>query len=292
MMQDVNTPATGIRSDLGEGPLWSDAEKALYWHDVTARILHRLDPASGEVRSHPLPAMPGSFAFRRSGGMLAAFRNRLALFDADGGTASDIRGHDIDFGSERCNDGACDPGGRFWVGTFDPSLERTGGSLYRIDPDLSVHRMDTGFAMSNGIAWSPDGQVMYFADSRPGRIYRYDFDPRSGTLGERAVLLDYADRQGRPDGCTVDSEGFLWVAEVTAGQVSRYAPDGRHDRSIRLPVSKPTSLAFGGRDLRRLYVTTMRYGLSGAEREAEPLAGRLLSVEVDVAGQLEHLFGG
>lgn len=291
-MQDVITPVTEIVCDLGEGPLWSGAEQALYWHDVTGRLLHRLDTSSGEVTTRPLPAMPGSFAFRRGGGMIAAFRNRLALVDVDGAIVSKIGGHDIDFGAERFNDGACDAAGRFWAGTFDPSLKRVGGSLYRIDPDLSVHRMDTGIAMSNGIAWSPDGTAMYYVDSRPGCVYRYDCDPGDGGIGERRVFLDYEGREGRPDGCAVDSEGYLWVAEVTAWRVSRYAPDGRLDRSIRLPVGKPTSLAFGSSDLKTLYVTSMRYGLSEAEQEAQPLAGRLLAVAVDVAGQPEHPFGG
>lgn len=290
-MNQTVTPASDIICELGEGPLWAAEEQALYWHDVTGRTLHRLDVTTKKARSCSLPAMPGSFALRRAGGMIAAFRNRLAVTDSHGENYAEIAGHGIDFGAERFNDGACDPGGRFWAGTFDPSLKGVGGSLYRIDPDMSVNRLDTGFAMSNGLAWSPDGTIMYFVDSRPGRVYRYDFDAESGRLGERTILIDYENRNGRPDGCAVDHEGFLWVAEVTAWRISRYAPDGTHDLSVRLPVSKPTSLAFGGRDLSTLFITTMRYGLTEAELEAQPLAGRLLSVGLGIPGQPENLFG-
>jgi L-arabinonolactonase len=285
-------PHGDVICDLGEGPLWCARTGRLYWHDVTGRRLHRSDAGGRHVESWDLPKMPGCFGLRRAGGLIAGFRNQLALFDPDGGEIREITGHGIDFGAERFNDGACDARGRFWVGSFDPSMKTASGCLYRVDPDLSVHRMDEGIAMANGLAWNPEGTVLYFADSRPGQIYRYAFDMDRGTIGPREVFLDYTDRPGRPDGCTVDQEGFLWVAEVTAGRISRYAPDGALAMTIDLPVSKPTSVAFGGAQHGTLFITTMRMGLSPEELALEPLAGRLLRVEPAVPGVAEPVFAG
>ncbi len=289
---EATTIGGDIVCDLGEGPVWDDAGQALWWHDVTGRVLHRLDHATGATRSWPLPKMPGSFGHRRGGGMIAAFRNRLSLFDPETGEDREIEGHGIDFAVERFNDGACDAMGRFWTGTFDPTMKTDRGTLYRIDPDLSVTRVDTGINMSNGIAWSPDGRTLYYSDSRPGQVYRYDFDMESGTIGRRSIFIDFAGREGAPDGCTVDAEGFLWVAEVEAGRIGRYDPAGRCERTIELPVSKPTSVAFGGPDLSTLFVTSMRYGLGEKELARQPAAGRLLAVDVGVKGLPEPLFGG
>ncbi len=285
-------PHGTIVCDLGEGPLWCPRSRRLYWHDVTGRCLHRSDMDGTACESFALGRIPGNFGLRVGGGLLAVWRNGISLFDPDSAVEQEISGHGIDFATERFNDGACDARGRYWTGSFDPSMATAGGGLYRIDPDRTVHRMDDGIAMANGLAWSPDGTLLYFADSRPGRVYRYRFDMERGSVGDREVFLDYGDRPGRPDGCTVDSEGCLWVAEVTAGRVSRYAPDGRLVRRIDLPVSKPTSVAFGGPALRTLFITTMRYGLDPAQSAAEPLAGRLLRLEVDVPGLEEARFAG
>jgi len=290
-LEELIEPYTEVVCDLGEGPLWSEAAGLIHWHDVTQRKLYRKSEG-GEVEQCDLPMMPGAFALRQRGGLIGAFRNQLAFFDMDSGDLTPIRGHDIDFATERFNDGAVDARGRFWAGTFDPSLKTATGSLYRIDPDLSVHRMDSGIAMSNGIAWSPEGKVMYYSDSRPGLVYRYNFDVETGSIGPREIFIDYVTREGRPDGCTVDSSGNLWVAEVTAGQVSCYSENGVRIRTIRLPVSKPTSVQFGGANYKSLFITSMRYGLSREQIVKEPLAGRLLKIDLDVAGLPETAFAG
>jgi sugar lactone lactonase YvrE len=143
--------------------------------------------------------------------------------------------------------------------------------------------------VSNGIAFSPDWRTMYHADSRPGRIYAYDYDVASGKPTRRRLLIDYAGLGRRPDGCTVDAEGFLWVAEIDGARLGRYAPDGRLEQTVMLPVSKPASVAFGGADLRTLFITTISYGLAPG---AEAWAGMLLSIRVDVAGLAEPGFSG
>lgn len=284
-------PFTSVACDLGEGPIWSAGEQALYWIDVTQRKLFRQKSAEDTPTVWTLEKMPGCFAFRASG-MIGAFRNQIAFLDLESGRTTPIEGHSIDFGKERFNDGACDARGRLWAGTFDPSMKTDRGGLYRIDPDRTVTRMADHVNMSNGIAWSPDNHFLYHADSRPGQVYRYPFDLEKGTVGPREIFIDYADKPGRPDGCTVDAEGYLWVAEVEAGRVSRYSPEGELDRSISLPVSKPTSVAFGGSDFETLFVTSMRYGLSEEELDREPLAGRVLQIELGVRGLQDHRFAG
>lgn len=290
MPGDVKRLGT-VNLELGEGPLWSPRERALWCIDVVGRQIVRIDPASGEASTWPLERMPGAFGWRAEG-VIFAFRNGLALAPAPHGPFTGIEDHGIDFSVERFNDGAVDRRGRFWVGSFNPRFAAGGGSLYRVDPDLSVHKLDTGVTMSNGIGWSPDDRTMYFADSRPGCVWCYDFDAENGAVGERRVFLDYEGRPGHPDGLTVDSEGFVWVAEVTAGRVARYAPDGRLERTVDLPVSKPTSVMFGGPDLRTLFVTSMRLGLSEEEAAAESEAGGVFVIECDTPGIREPQFGG
>lgn len=289
---DVIRIGEGI-CELGEGPMWDQRAGALSWFDVPPRRLLRRTVPDGETIVTQLDKMPASFGWRSGGGMIFAFRNGLALAGDTGAVEREIDcSGALDFATQRFNDGAVDRRGRFWVGGFHPKVEDGGGGLFRVDADLSIRRMDSGVTMSNGIAWSPDDRTMYFADSRPGCVWRYDFDVDAGEIGPRGVFLDYADRPGRPDGLTVDAEGFVWIAEVTAGRVARYAPDGRLDRVVEVPVSKPTSVIFGGPDFRTLFITTMRLGLSDEERVAEPLAGALFACEPGVAGLPEPTFAG
>lgn len=282
---------TSEAAELGECPLWSQSDNALYWFDVPNRRLFRQSGADAKPISSSLEKIPGCFGFRANGGAIFAFRNGLALGDRPEGPFEAIAADGIDFRNERFNDGKVDRRGRFWAGTFHPKMEPGRGSLYRIDPDLTLHRMDTGISMSNGIGWSPDDRVMYYADSRPGNIWCYDFDLAKGEIKNRRAFVDYAGKEGRPDGLTVDAEGFVWVAEVTASRVARYAPDGALDRVVTLPISRPTSVIFGGADYRTLFITSMRLGLDH-QQTAEPLAGLVFSVDAKVQGRPEPLFAG
>jgi len=270
------------RNALGEGPLWHAGEQALYWLDCMSRELLRHVPGQEDVRRWALRGTPGSFAFCSDVKLLIAYRNGLAFLDPASGDETPVAAPGPDFSLERFNDGKCDSRGRFWVGTMDRELKTTVGSLYRIGPDLRPHRADLGaFTLSNGIAWSPDERVLYACDSRPGRILAYAFDAEGGTLGERRVFIDYAGRSGRPDGCTIDAEGGLWVAEYDGARVSRYDPDGRCQQMIPLPVPRPTSVTFGGPDLATLFITSMRHGV---DTQAHPQAGGVFAVEPGVRG--------
>ena len=286
------TCCSAHRSELGEGPLWDPETQTLFTLDCMSRKLLRWSP-DGHEREYPLKRTPGSFALRvGAAGMLMANRRSLALLDLETGSLEDISTPAVDFDRELFNDGKCDRRGRFWVGTMDRETARPVGGLYRVTPDLRCERMDDGITLSNGIAWSPDDRTMYLCDSRPGHIWAYDYDLDAGVASNRRMHVDFSSRAGRPDGCTVDTEGGLWVAEIAAGQVVRFAPDGRETAAIRVPVSRPTSVMFGGADLRTLFITSMRHGLSDAERQAEPLAGATFAVNAGVAGLPEPRFAG
>ncbi len=280
------------RDGLGEGPIWCPREEALYWIDILQPRLHRFDPMTGVSQEWPLPRPAGSFAVREGGGFLFAFRAGLAWLDAPGAEPQWIQlsGPRLDRG--RFNDGKCDRRGRFWVGTLDRQLREPVGELYRIDPDLSCQTMDRGFTISNGLGWSPDDRTMYFTDSPARRIYAYDFDLVSGQITNRRVFAALHEGPGRPDGCTVDADGYVWTANIDAWRLLRLAPDGRVDRVVPLPVKRPTSCIFGGPSLDALYVTTSTMGLTEDDLAQQPLAGGLLRVDVGVKGVPEPRFAG
>lgn len=276
---------------LGEAPLWDAGDGRLVWVDCDQKKMFRLDPGSGEVETVELPGHPGSYAWRARGGTIMAYRNRLVIADADLAAGRDVETPLVNFASERFNDGACDRRGRFWVGTMDRRLKEPVGSLYRVDPDLSIRRMETGLICSNGIAFSPDDRILYHTDTGAGIIYAYDFDADSGAIAARRRFVDFAGLAGRPDGCTIDADGCLWVALIGAGCIVRVDPAGSRITEIGLPARSVTSVAFGGADLRTLYVTSANFR---PEREGagNPAAGRLFAVELDVGGLPEPAFQG
>jgi sugar lactone lactonase YvrE len=279
-------------AELGEAPVW-DAEKgALLSVDVLGRRMFRHDAAGRLIGNWALPRLPGSFALRRDGGMLMAWRNGLGLVEPEAGRFEEVPAGPLDFAAERLNDGRCDRHGRFWVGTMDRRLREPVGALYRVDPDLSVHRVLGGITLSNGIAWSPDDCVMYHCDTAAAVIRVHDFDLAGGVASNPRVLVRFAGGEGRPDGCAVDAEGCLWVALVEAGMVVRFDPSGKRMRELRLPVSRPTSLCFGGEGLRTMFVTSMRHGMTPEELAREPLAGSVFALDAGVAGLPETRFAG
>lgn len=283
--------AVECRNQLGEGPVWDVQSQALYWVDIYGRLVQRFDPASGETRRWSLPERVACLALRRGSGMVLALESGFAFFDPDTGEIRGIAQPEAMIARNRFNDGKCDSAGRFWAGTMDDAAREHTGSLYRLDPDLTVHRMDGAIGISNSIAWSPDDRTFYFADTLDGVIFAYDFDALSGALSRKRVFAKSAG-PGAPDGSTIDSEGHLWNAEWGGWRLVRYAPDGAVSRVVDLPVQQPTSCAFGGPDLRTLYVTSASLGLDEAARAAQPWAGCVLGLDVGVAGLPSHRFAG
>jgi sugar lactone lactonase YvrE len=191
----------------------------------------------------------------------------------------------------RLNDGRCDSHGRFWVGTMDNQLHRAAGSLYRIEPDGAAHRLLGDVIVSNTVALSPDETTLYFSDTRRFTTWQFRLDARSGALTERRVFVDHSATRSRPDGACVDSEGHLWTAIFGGSRVERHSPAGRLDRVIDLPVTNPTCVCLGGPDFRTLFITSARKFLDRGQLRAQPLAGSVLAVEVDIAGLPERRFG-
>jgi sugar lactone lactonase YvrE len=275
---------------VGEAPTWSVREQALYWIDGQQRQIMRLDWATRASETRGLPYRPSCLALLPEDGLLIGYKKGIGTFDFAAGTAHALPLRDVDLDIVSFNDGACDAAGHLWIGTRHRDASEPVGALYCIDRGMVVRRVIEGLIVSNGIAFSPDGRTMYHTDSRPGRIDAYEYDAATGTLGMCRCFLDYAGKGRRPDGCTTDADGFLWVAEIDGGRVARYAPDGTLEREIALPVSKPSSVAFGGPDLSTLFITTISYGLTEAERAAQPWAGKLLAMDTPFRGLPEPPF--
>jgi sugar lactone lactonase YvrE len=277
---------------LGESPSWLAREQCLYWVDLRAPALRRLDPASGAVESWAMPDLIGAVVGRCSGGLVVAVRHALLGFDPCDGGLAPIANVEDGPPDNRLNDAKCDPAGRIFCGSmWDFGLHTTGG-LYRVDAAGAVTRMRSAVTVANAIAFAPDGRTLYFTDTRLGAIEQADYDPATGEIGPWRLFAAADAAPGRPDGATVDAGGYLWNARYQGGCLARFAPDGRLDRLIELPVSQPTSCTFGGPDLRTLYVTTARQKLSAEALAAEPLAGTLLALDTGVAGLVEPLFAG
>ena len=277
---------------LGEGLLWAPREQALYWLDTAQKKLVRVRSPYRTSEVRDLPYRPSSLALLPDGELLVAYKKGIGRFAFSSGRAEQFALEGVGLDSASFNDGACDSAGRLWIGTRASNGVDPVGALYSIGKGLRANRAVEGLVVSNGIAWSPDERTMYHVDSRPGRIDAYDFDVQTGMLSNRRTFQDYAGRGRRPDGCTVDSEGFLWVAEIDGARIARYAPDGSWEREIMLPVQRPTNVAFGEKDLATLFITSMRFGLAEAELATQPDAGKLMMLRPGVRGVPERSFRG
>lgn len=289
---DVQVLGEG-RTNVGECPLYDERSHRLYWIDVRdTPAIHALDLASGSQRDWPLREDIGAIALTRARRLLAALRSGFAYFDPDSGAFAPIVDPEAHLPHTRMNDGRCDPSGRFWCGSMNPESGRAEGSLYVLDESLQCRRVNGMYFTPNGITWSLDGRTMLCADTRRAMIYAFDFDVQSGTLGERRDFADLGALPGGPDGATLDRDGYLWSAHVDGACLIRYDPRGRIDRVVRLPVTRPTACAFGGDDYRTLYVTTSTRTLSAAQLAHEPLAGRVLALDVGIGGFSPVRFAG
>ncbi len=233
----------------------------------------------------------GAVVPRRGGGLIAATERAIRTIAPDG-TVGTLCTPETDRPGNRFNDAKCDRAGRFWVGSLAIDTTPAKGALWRIDADGTATRMDDGHHISNGLGWSPDDRRMYFTDSGKRVIWVYDFDADAGTLSNRRPFVDVPESTGVPDGLAVDEEGFVWSAGWDGWNITRYAPDGRVDRVVHLPVPRPTSCAFGGPDRRTLFITTARIRLSAGLLAEAPLSGSILAVDVLVRGQAETRFAG
>ena len=279
----MDTPRVVLdaRARLGEGPCWDAQAQRLYWVDIYNHRVHEFDPATGSDRFFDVGEVVGCLAPAGAGRLLLGLRHRVAWLDIHSGTVTP----GLEFETRphiRCNDGKCDALGRFWFGTM--STAGPEGSLYRYDPDGSLHVMETGLTVSNGLGWSPDGRTFYLTDSPAQVIYAYDFDPASGRLANRRILIDLRGQPFYPDGLTVDRDGCLWSAMWDGWCVIRFEATGRELLRLPMPVQRPTCCAFGGPDLSTLFITTAAVGLSEQEMERSLHAGDLFALHSPVTG--------
>lgn len=276
---------------LGECPLWDHRTGRLLWIDSLAQRVHSLDPADGIERTIELSVRIGSIGLRGSNGLIAGTKGGFATIDIDSGDTTLIAPVEAELTANRLNDGKCDPAGRYWCGSMNETFGGPTGALYRLDPDYRVTRMFGDVVVSNGIAFSPDGARMYFADSRRQLVYVFDFDVEEGEISNRRVFLDFRDGKGRADGATVDADGNYWCALVFGGAVGCFDPDGRQLELIRLPVSHPTMCTFGGGNFDTLYVTSATCLLD--DPDSEPEAGALFAITgTGTRGLPEPVFAG
>ena len=277
---------------LGESPVWHPRENVLYYVDIPGRRLQCFEPRSGELRHWDFDTEVASLAPHLNGSLLLALRNGLWAFDPVSGERERIAEPPYDMATERFNDGKCDPQGRFWVGTIyeprDPAL----ASLHCFAKGQLTKQAE-GFTVMNGLAWSPNGRTMHWSDTKAHTIYAADFDPASGTPSRRRVFAQFPLKQpgesldrygGRPDGAAMDAEGCYWVAMFEGQRLLRLSPEGETVRVVELPVRCPTMPCFGGPDLKTLYITSSRENRPAAELIAQPWAGCVLALDVDVPG--------
>ncbi|MGY4831333.1 SMP-30/gluconolactonase/LRE family protein [Sphaerotilaceae bacterium SBD11-9] len=284
---------------LGESPLWHPDEQALYWCDIPGRALNRFDPTRAHHDRWHFDTEPASCAPLREGGLLLAMRDGLWRFDTRSGQRHPLAPPPYDPRHERFNDGKCDPRGRFWVGTIYEPRDRPLAAMYRYGRDGLV-RMAGDITVSNGLGWSPDATTLYCSDTKAHTIYAFDFDADTGGIGMRREFARFPVKQaqqdlatygGRPDGAAVDVDGGYWVAMFEGQRLLRLSASGEVTNEIRLPVRCATMPCFGGPDLKTLYITTSRENRSAEELEAQPLAGRVLTLRMPVAGLPAHSVG-
>ena len=314
MGADIRRNAASVRvlvaepDQLGDGPRWEETSRRLYWLDIVGKRLSSCAEDGTDLQRMALPETPGSHVARSRGGRLIAFRRRIALFDSNDREESTIVTTSVDCSRERFNDGSCDAAGRFWVGTMDRSLKDPIGALYCLEADHSLRRCASGFGISNGIAWSPDYERLYQCDSLFPRIVVYPFNLERGSVGEGRVFASFLSGMGVPDGCAVDSYGRLWVAMPGVNRIICFDADGKLRESLETPTMWPSSVAFGGHDLKTLFITSLvpktestspSSHMSEARTDASDVRstpldadGRVYTVALSIAGLPATMYGG
>jgi D-xylonolactonase len=272
-----------VRATLGEGPVWSTEGRAIWFVDIKQRCIHRFDTESQQSRTWNAPAQIGFVAPIDQQNLIAGLQSGLHRFDSQSGAFTLLREVEPSLPTNRLNDSYVDARGRLWFGSMDDGERETSGALYRFDKD-GLARLDHGVCITNGPCVSPDGCTFYHTDTINRVTYAYDLHD-DGSLTNKRVFTRFEASEGNPDGSVIDSEGCIWTAMWGGWGLLRLSPQGERIGKIALPCSNVTKAAFGGHDLKTLYVTTARKGLTDAELANQPLAGGLFAVEVSVAGQ-------
>jgi sugar lactone lactonase YvrE len=270
---------------LGECPVWSVERQALFFVDITGRQLHCFDPASREHRTLAVSEDIGCFGFARGGGFIAGMRSGVWLLDEQAKPVRLLAPNPEDTASSRFNDGRVDPQGRFIAGTLDESKKIGNAGLYSFSGN-QITKIDDGLMTSNGCAFSPDGKTLYHSDTPRFVVYARDYDPATGATANKRVFVQLSPQgsdRGRPDGAAVDVDGCYWTSLYEGGRVQRYDPAGKLMAEYPVPAKKPTMPAFGGADLKTLFVTS-------AIDPQDPHGGQLFAMPVEIPGLKADLF--
>ena len=290
MMVEV---AVAAENQLGEGVIWSPQLSRVLWADIPGKSMWSFDPATNSHTKTDLGERLSAVVMLSRSKMLVAFASGLAYVDVETGKRTEITKIEPDMPTTRLNDAKLDRQGRFVVGTMDETEQdrRPIGQVWSFDGRSEPRILFGGVRISNGIAFSPDGSLMYFADTPTKRIDVFDYDIATGTPSNRRVFVELSADSGYPDGSTVDSEGCLWNAEWGGSRIVRYTPKGKIDRVIALPAPLITCCAFGGPGLSTLFVTSARTGLDEKAIATAPLSGALFAINVGIQGLKDAPFG-
>ena len=282
-MSEAPSPVWPLEAELGEGPVWVERDRALWFVDIKKQQVHRYDPATAEKRSWSSPEQVGFMLPAAGGGFVAGLQSGLYRFDENSGAFDLIAEVEPDKPDNRLNDGVVDPSGRLWFGTMDNNEKHKTGAFYCFAEGRVTRTPLDNIEITNGPAVSPDGSLLYFVNTLKGTIETAEIRD-DGSLGERRPFVRIDPREGHPDGPTIDGEGCLWISLYAGWETRRYSPAGELLDRVRFPVANITKVAFGGDDLRTAYATTARQLLSAEDIAKQPLIGALFAFRVNVPG--------
>lgn len=273
------------KSELGEGAIWNHKTGELIWINIKGKILNFYNPHTGNNKEMFTGQMIGTVVPTETGGVMVALQNGIYLFNAKTGSKKLLVNPEEHLPNNRFNDGKCDPAGRFWAGTMSTTGEEKTGSLYRFDTDTTIHKMIENVSISNGIVWSLDRTKMYYIDTPTQKVMGYDYNDKTGEISNPKIAVKIPTEMGYPDGMTIDAKGNVWVALWGGFAVTCWNPEtGELINTINVPAKNVTSCAFGGADLKTLYITTAREGNTKEELEKYPLSGGVFKIQPGVAG--------
>jgi sugar lactone lactonase YvrE len=261
---------------LGEGPVWDDKTKTLCWVDILAGQIHEFNPDTETCKTLDVGQMIGAVAICNDGDFLVALKNGLGIINRKSEKLTLFAHPESHLIENRFNDGKCDPAGRFWIGSMAINEEPNAGSLYMLDLNRHITLKIDHTTISNGLAWSLDNKIFYFIDTPAMNVVAYDFELSTGNIANKRTVIIIDEKDGYPDGMTIDNEGMLWIAHWNGWQVTRWDPaKGKKLFALSLPVANVTSCTFGGSNFQDLYITTAKKGLTVDELKQQPLAGNL-----------------
>lgn len=288
MTQLLAKNVLSARARLGEGPLWDGEKQLLFWVDIYNHRVHQFDPATGQDRFFDVGDVVSAIQKAGSDRLLLALSNTLAFLNLKTGEVTPFYQVEFPHPDTRFNDGKCDSQGRFWIGSISDVPGQA--ILYRYDPDGQFHIMETGLTISNGLGWSPDRSTFYLTDSAQHKIYAYNFEEASGKISDRRVLIDLSAEGVEPDGLAIDSAGNIWSALWNGWCIACFNPAGAEILRVKMPVQRPTSVTFGGKNLTEIYITSASIGLSQKEIQKEINAGDLFCLSTDSSGMPSYQF--